>query len=284
MKFVKLYLEGGIGDCIKVLSYLFPIGYYIKEKGLSCCYVTYGKRYNDCGHSNLIKDLVSRCYLLKWVEPQVFDSLDLPELTWRTKMPPQLNEFAFDGCPNFYRLFPELQIDEQFQIISLPEKYIVIQTSSNAEEKCWGKENFELLIHRFLELFPNYFVYIYDKTRIINIINPRVIYTSGNSLSLDIHILSMAKVLVAADSWTKYVARWTDVGQVLLVSSLPTIDSNDLLKSCFPCLINDPSVKLLGVTPNNGSLIDVEKPIKIVNHVKDITFDEVFKSVVEKIS
>ena len=80
-RYLKIHLEGGIGDCIKVIMCNFPLQSLYNNHDIQT-FVTYGgEHYNDCGWGALLqRELfdISECFI--YVEREVFSKIDVPSV------------------------------------------------------------------------------------------------------------------------------------------------------------------------------------------------------------
>lgn len=264
----KIWLEGGMGDSLKVLSFLYPMQYLHDTEG-TITYITYGKKYNDCNHEVLFKILTIRNNALKWINPEDFDNLKCEELTWRKE------------CKtNFPNIISPLKIKlaklEQ-EKINKPQNYIVIQLSSNDGVKCWGRNNYVSLCEKILQK-TNYEIVVFDweHTLKFELKHKRIHDFIGNNLFFNLNVIKNAKLLIAPDSWSKYVARWYNVPQILMCCELSYMQPKEMFESCFGEIYLQQNVKILGI--ESGHLKDLNN-IKLRKDIKEIKVDEVFENI-----
>jgi hypothetical protein len=80
---------------------------------------------------------------------------------------------------------------------------------------------------------------------------------------------------ISPDSFSKYVASWSDVRQIILCTRLPYMSPKEMLMHAFENsgLIRNPRVKLVGIKYDPDSL----EVTSIVDDVSEISIDEIEK-------
>jgi hypothetical protein len=272
---LKLWLGGGLGDCLSALSLWMPIPSACARNPSLKLYVTYGgQKYNDCGWKHIIQDLAYRIDFVRWVEPEQFSlipAIDVRERTTDKLTEEKLNKL-FEGCEHTIAPNIALHLPEKFIINNLPSKYIAIQLGSNDHLKVWGRENFKALILRLIEETDLPIVLLDGpETPPFDLKHPRVISLIGVNFPTSIHVIMNASYLITADSWSKYAARWKRIPQVILCAELPYLEPKRMINECFGWLKDEPNIILLGVEKK-------EEDVKIIKHVKEISVEQVIEN------
>ena len=272
----KISLQGGIGDCIRVLSSICIPQYY---KTYGCIvYVTYGgKERNDCGYTqDLKKYILSRNPAFSWINPEFFDQLNVPDVTIN---PGKLVEnFDHSITPNMLPI--NLLNSEQrvYDILRNNKFKIGIQFRQKAingwiDKKIWSVEYYKQLVKDILSYNDSYIIYIIDipgtifpdewKT------NNRIVICDSYNISQVIYLIQQMNFFISTDSWMKYIAKWINIPQIILVCYLANIPN--MIKGCFRGF-DIPNISILGA---NGDDVFC----KNVNEIKpDIVFKEFKRS------
>lgn len=243
MKNIKLELNGGIGDSLKrlLISYKVP-DYCFKNNAI--CYITYGTKH-DCGWSTHIQELCDRTSILKYVDNKLFAESQLPNIT-----------DTVDHTFTKGQILPlqfKLTADEEFELPTNREN-IAIQLRGNDSRKFWSLDKVRELVDL---LKPNYNVWLYDRPEYMQSIKHMfqdVNCFIGN-LAQCISLVSRCDILIAPDSWSKYVAQTYDKRMIILCMDVKYMSQEDMFRTCFHGLVNNPKVALLGFK-ENGTLVD----------------------------
>jgi ADP-heptose:LPS heptosyltransferase len=265
-KFLKLHLEGGIGDCIKVITCSFPLQSLYDNYGIRT-FVTYGgEHYNDCGWGNLLREeLFNESKALIYLPPTTFEDIIAPTASDFFRQP---KPFSLD----LEKLLP-LNLGNVGFIPQKNQRNIGIQFDSNDERKKFKPHKWKQLIERILKAHENTQIYIFgapSEKKTIDDNTPkqdRIHNTAGNPLSESINIISQMDLFITPDSFPKYICLCSRVPAIILCSELSYISVKDMLKTCFNGIANNDNYKILGLGDN---------PVQDINEIK---VEEIFKHV-----
>lgn len=294
-KHLKTSLYGGIGDTIKILSCLFALPSLHKNFGTKI-YVSY----NGFG-DNIDLDSTAPSLNVKGVStiPSPWASV-LKDNIFKPcpfLIPCSANDLTVLNVPTVQELFDAngpflkqaltpflpLPLGRGSPLPGNPAfSKIVVQISSNSPEKMWEVNSWILLVDALLKSVEDCEIYIIDSPdkkpyidRFFNTHHPRLFNLAGLSLQKSISAISQADLLIAPDSFSKYIALCHGVRSIILCSELPYISPSDMLRSCF----------LKSITYNNKfSLLGIDyKEDYVVSHcvknVNEITVEEVLNNV-----
>jgi hypothetical protein len=252
-KNIRLELNGGIGDSLKriLISYKIP-DYCLKHDAV--CHVAYGTTH-DCGWENVLRKLCDRTDILRFVDRGEFERLDMPNIT--------------DSADPLYtagRVLPlefELRDDEDF---TLPDDKlnIAIQLRGNDSRKFWSLDK----VRRLVDLLkPKYNVWLYDRPEYIQSIGHMFhdVNRFVGDLARCAALVGRCDMLVAPDSWSKYVAQTYDKRMIILCVDVKYMSQDDMFRTCFHGLVNNPKTTLLGFEDDGG----------LVEHIDQIDVDQV---------
>ncbi len=281
MNSCKISLSAGIGDCIQVLSFLYPIQSFYNQNKDFKVYLTYG-RINDCGHLTIIQDFCSRLPYTEWVEKENFDSVNASELTWNRPISKELGDFVATHKPT--QLEFSLREDEQalFKQEFFKKPYIFIQLSSNSPQRIWDRNNYVTLIKEIL-FKSDYNIVLNDwkGAKELDITDNRIQSIIGSDIAFAAHIVRNAALIISTCSWNKYVASLGSVPRIILCADVTEMlglkDQLEMLNNVFGLVISYPNYNLLGVFNyriENNKFIQGE----IIEHVNKITVSDVFRA------
>lgn len=258
----KIYLFGGIGDCLRTLLYLAPFQSLFEQGGE--LYVTYGENplWQDCGHKEQIKNFVGHTNI-NWVEPQDFGSLDAVQFD------PFNNKGEFSGLDSYRPIEIYLEQQELDILNKLPRDFLLLQLSSNAPEKIWSRVNFIKLIDLILKETDLNIVLIDWPFSDFKYEHERVFSLIGQNLAVAWRALALAKVYVGVESWTKYVGRALEKQMVLMYVDVTTGNDQDFLDFCLQEKSKNGKVKSLGLNLDG----------KLVKHVNEISPEKVAEEI-----
>ena len=295
-RYLKTCLKGGIGDCIKHLTCNFALPSLYKNYGTQI-FVTYeGFGVNPeerlekvssakiaelensgspWGHV-LRENILEKAPFLISVSSRVFNSLTCDTVnSWFDAFGPQLYGKLEDLLPLELNSPPAPPLSKKYRNIG-------IQLSSNEESKMWGLDNWQSLIGGILAKYKGTCIYLIDEPCKQNSINKnynlrpgRLINAAGKPLAETIDLISRLDLLIAPDSFSKYVALCNKVPSIILCCELDYMSPSDMFRSCFLSEISyNDNFKLLGVDLKENFTVN-----HIVKGVKEITVEEVLHHV-----
>ena len=272
-RYLKLLLEGGIGDCIKVITCNYALRSLYEKHGTEV-FVSYGgENSNDCGWGELLKkevfDIVPG---LSCVSPKEADALSFPTVK---------SFFDKGACPlNLNRLLP-LNYPTPETEPPKDKRNIGIQLSSNDPRKTYSLKSWNKLIELILDKHQHTNIYLFDspdkreevERKIIK--HKNVFNTVGNNLSSSICLISQMDLFISSDSFSKYICLCGRVPAILLCADVKFMTPTDLLKDCFlkEIVYND-NFKLLG-----AEYEDNFKVKSMVSNINEIKTEEILSHV-----
>lgn len=269
---LKIRLAGGIGDCLRSIS-RHPILATFIEQSKFKIFWTYGIT-GDLGWTKLLRDDVfGRSSSFIYIPPEVFDFVSLPELFSGSYGDVVLSNSnaSTQFCDGFSLKLNETELALLTDINFDESNYNVgIQISGNDKLKHWPVNNYVRLINHIHEKYPKSHVYImdsptrsfpsegYDNSRVTNLIGV-------SSISFNIELIKRLSLWISPDSYSKYVANWAKVPQVIFCCKLPYIEPNHMVKSCFE------EVGILNGAINKFVGLDFDSDGKVISSFDDIS-------------
>lgn len=251
----KIMMHSGIGDCVRAISRHDTLGQIFSVSSGAVYWAYGGNGTQSSGWEGLLNEyFFGRNKNFKNISAVEFNDLPCPELfngysgraNLKSNMP-----FAKQGFDI------SLSIEEEqviFNLLRGAEFRVALQIKGNDPKKCYPQDKLKILIDGILSKRPNARIYLldspntfvedylYSDSRVINCIGV-------TNISQNINIILNCDVLIAPDSFSKYVAGWADIHQVILCAHLTYIEPSNMLRHAFDVvgLYNNPRVKLLGI-------------------------------------
>lgn len=273
---LKIPLDGGIGDCIRTLSSYFPIqAYYDKWNPIFGVkvHVSYGFK-NDCKWEDLlVENLFNRNPMFHYVrDKEEFKRVKGHNLPYDPNICKTAKELPLG------QIRIDLSEKEKEQIALDPNKrHVVMQLGGNDPHKMWQMEKWDWLARRLLERDPDITVHIVDAAyrqvppgicqdhRIVN-------HIGHINFAQVLNLVQAADVLVAPDSYSKYVAgTWSKkTRSVVMISRVSYTTPEEMIRWAYPNLLFNERVKFVG--------IDYDKDLNvhsIKDDIKEIEAEEV---------
>ena len=195
-----------------------------------------------------VRDLLARCPGLKW-------DGEGPVSRWDkllTRSARRICECFFTGLfdPGFqWQPGDEVPMDPAI-------KNIVVQTHLDGlPAKRWPAERWRATLVGLRDFFPGAAIHILDPAG--------AALPSGDAIVQDaltfaqaIRLVERSSLLISVDSWSKYVAGWKRIPQVVIVpdqtSDYPQLNSSTVWRHSFRGLQNDPEMALVGLRPQSA--------------------------------
>jgi hypothetical protein len=284
----KIRLAGGIGDCLRSIS-RHPMLASFTEQSKFKIFWTYGIT-GDLGWTQLLRDDVfGRNSSFIYIPPEIFNFVSLPELFSGSYGDVVLSSSMsrLNFCNGFSLKLNDAELALLNSINFDESKFNVgIQISGNDKLKHWPVNNYIRLINHIHGLYPESHVYImdspsrhfpskgYDNSRVTNLIGL-------SSISFNIELIKRLSLWVPPDSYSKYVANWIKVRQIILCCKLPYIETGHMIKSCFEevGITRGPVNKLVGIDfDSDGNVISYIEDISLIPfELVSMAFDELSK-------
>lgn len=245
-KYLKIHLEGGIGDCLKVIMCNFPLQSLYDNYGIQT-FVTYGgEHYNDCGWEKILQtELFDLCNPFIYVKREVFAQINCPTVADFFRKP---KPFSLELSKNLL-----LELDAQIKTPIFGKRKIGIQLDSNDSRKKFSVDKWKLLISEILQKHENTHVYLFgapsERGRIDKAFkaNNRLHNTCGNTLGQSLKLISKMNLFIGPDSFSKYICLCANVPAILLCAELSYMTAKEMLKTCFEYIHDNDNFKLLGL-------------------------------------
>lgn len=247
---------GGLGDVLREISQL-PVEYLFRRWGLRCrirhlpTHLGNFRPEAACPGAEVVRDLVKR----------------LPACTWGGEGIPsgpvkplvRIIRNALEMFPSGRGLFrPEFHWEPEDV---LPEGFdpgkgnLVLQTHlAGLSSKRWPVENWRQVLQELRSRFPSLSLHVLDPAG-GDLAMPGVRVYDCLSVPQAIRLVASADGLLSVDSWSKYVAAWHHIPQIILVpdqtSDYPQLTASSVWRHSFRGLQASPEVQLLGLEPKS---------------------------------
>tara|TARA_R110000824_G_scaffold277580_3_gene465786 strand:- start:271 stop:1083 length:813 start_codon:yes stop_codon:yes gene_type:complete len=256
-KYLKLHLEGGIGDCIKVITCNFPLQSLYNNYGIQT-FVTYGgEHYNDCGWEKILQtELLDLCKPFIYVNREVFAKINCPTVSDFFRQP---KPFSVDTSKNL-----PLELTAEIKEPAFGKRNIGIQLDSNDGRKKFSLDKWNLVINKILKQHKNTNIYLFgapsERGRLDKAFEPndRLHNTCGNTLAQSLKLMSKMNLFISPDSFSKYVCLCENVPAILLCAELSYMTVKDMLETCFKNIYKNDNFKILGLDPT---------PVRDINNI-----------------
>ena len=265
-KYLKIHLEGGIGDCLKVLTVNFALLSLYKKHKCETVIAYGGPKVNDCGWGNILKnELIDQIEGFSYIDHKEFDELDCPTVQ---------DFFKTDARQLLLQKLMPLKFKNKFHFPLSAHRRIAIQTDSNDKRKKYSIEKWEKLIQKILKKYKHTDLYIFDSPsradyldKHLSTTHNRVHNCSGIKLWESITLLQKMDLLIAPDSFSKYICLPSRVAAIILCAELHYMNTSDMLRTCFNGIHHNDNFKLIGLGAepvSNINQIEVEEILSYV--------------------
>jgi hypothetical protein len=279
---LKIMLSSGIGDCLRALSRNQSLGRCFQTIPTEIYWSYAGNNLHDSGWGPLLQsDVLGKNAHFHFIDHATFDQLFIPEM-----FNGYTGKFLFSNhFPDEYQGFNLSLTPEELEVVSTilnnSNKKIGIQLQGNDPKKNLGTTKTIAIFKHILSQFPESNIYIIDapnrKVDSTLLFDDRIINLVGKTgIAQNIHLIQAMDLWISPDSFSKYVANWSNVQQIILCCQLPYIDPKNMLINAFQVvgLLNNENASLVGVTfdeslenitiKNDISEIDVTEIIKLI--------------------
>lgn len=250
---------GGVGDTLRNIS-LVPHEFLFQKFGIRCgvLYIHWS-RVGSLAHAlppeaPFFEEMVSRCPSLRW-DGETDAHRGLGRVVNRV-LREVLKKFNGNRPP----YFPfEIPLSEREQA-GLPSPFpgtltLGIQPHiSGMKTKQWGLENWRSVLEDLLAANPKLSILLLDADPQVADLcfDPRIQSTLGLNICQSIHLVGRCDFLVSVDSWSKYVAAWNRIPQLVIVpdqrSEYPSLSAQKLVRDEFAGIYGEPLNRVIGIT------------------------------------
>jgi len=279
---LKIMLFSGIGDCLRTISRNRSLSSYINKYPCDIYWSYAGHGLQDAGWSRLLQDFIfGRVKNYHYVSPEEFDKVDAFKLFNGYAGTALLSHYFKDEKQGInIELIPE-EVAEIDSHVAGKELKIGIQLAGNDPKKNLKTSMLLELFKLIFEKYPNSNIFIIDApSRAVDaelLADPRVVNLVGKTnLAQNIHLIQKMNTWIAPDSFSKYVANWSNTRQLILCCRLPYIEPKDMLVGAFKIvgLLFNKQVSILGIDYDDDLQI-----LSCVDDASEISALEVFNQI-----
>jgi len=274
----KVMLFSGIGDCLKTIARNTSLIEFSKRFSIIVYWSYGGRGLHDSGWKDLLEKNVFRDVVFKYIDNDKFESLEVSELFNGYSGQFLLSGYFANEKRGISVPLNDGELRKVKEVLKNSYVRVGIQLQGNDPKKTFGYDKTILLFKLLLAHYPLATIFIIDApSRVVPpelLFNERVVNLVGETnLSENITLIQSMDLWIAPDSFSKYVASWGDVRQIILCTELPYVTPVEMLKHAFDNsgLIGNPRVKLVGIKYDPVSL----EVSSIVHDVSEISVDDV---------
>jgi hypothetical protein len=280
---LKIMLYSGIGDCLRAISRNRSLDSYISQYPCDVYWSYAGHGLQDSGWSKLLQEFVfGRVKNFHYVNPDEFDKVDAFDLFNGYSGKALFSHFFKDEKQGINIELTPLEQSEIDGIETRDEFKIGIQLAGNDPKKTLTTVMLVELFNIIFEKIPRSKIFIIDSpTRQIDpnlLSDPRVVNVATNSnLAKNIHLIQKMDLWISPDSFSKYVANWSNISQLILCCRLPYIEPREMLMNAFQVsgLLFNNKVSILGIDFSNDLKIH-----SCVDNISEISATDIAQKIV----
>lgn len=311
----KIRLHSGLGDVFRLLSEHTSIDLFYKTHGLKLYWVY--EQYDLKDYENpeqytdsetrpmciIVHDILRNVPFLKLVSQDEFNDLDVPELDNWYNRSEDVEPFRLRGLFSNERQgfkIPLLENEdlEIKNLINLSKKTICVHVSGRDKIKNYSVDNYVKLFQMLFEKYTDLTIFLIDRPgKTIDscmLFDPRIINLIDKiSRVQEINLIQKVDYLIAPCSYSKYVRRWVNGKQIILLCHYTYMSDSTTLSDIFghykyawrPGLLYNPNITLLGATYPREDDLEVnfnrfnDDQCSIVKNINYITPEEIFNSI-----
>ena len=255
--YLKVHLEGGIGDCLKVIMCNFPLQSLYNDYGIQT-FVTYGgEHYNDCGWEEVLRtQLLDLCQPFIYVNREAYSKINCPTVSDFFRQPKPFSLEVSKYLP--------LDLNTEINTPIRGNRHLGIQLDSNDGRKKFSLDKWSQMIDEILNRHRYTHIYLFGAPRERDLLDEkfkpsgRLHNTCGNTLAQSLKLIGKMNLFISPDSFSKYVCLCENVPAILLCAELSYMTVEDMLKTCFQDIHNNDNFKLLGLGPT---------PVQDINNI-----------------
>jgi len=275
---LKIMLHSGIGDCLRALMRNSSITAYAKRYPCNIYWAYAGRGLRNSSWEELLnKFVLGRNTFFTHVSNEDFENIDACEL---------FNGYGGDVLFSGYiedevgSIEVNLSRQERFEsnkILNHASFRIGIQLQGNDPKKTFPTEKWVELFTFLLQKYPLANIFIMDgPTRTVDqslLFDRRIVSLIGvTNMAQNINLIQKMDLWISPDSFSKYVAAWGDVRQVIMCCRLPYNQPKEMLISAFDVvgLLMNPRIKLVGLNYDEFKEVST-----IMDDVRDINVEDI---------
>ena len=135
-------------------------------------------------------------------------------------------------------------------------KQIVIQTHLDGlPTKCWAVENWRAVIKELRDRHPDACIHVLDPGG-SPLSGEGIVVQDQLTFPQAIRLVEQCALLISVDSWSKYVAGWKNITQLVIVPDqtpdYPQLTASTVWRHSFHGLHKNKNLKLLGLAPESA--------------------------------
>lgn len=248
---LKVQPFGGWGDLLREIA-LLPV-VRLKSLGASVLYFhpprAWSRMHALAGGPDLelAKQVTNRVPVIKWSGERVITKMEkAPARVLRAVI-----ELFHPGLfnPGFvWRTEDDVRLDPGRQ-------HIVIQTHlEGLPTKRWPMENWRAVINEVRDRNPDACIHVLDPVGAA-LAGESIVVHDRLTFPQAIRLVEQCHLLISVDSWSKYVAGWKNIPQLVIVadqsSDYPQVTASTIWRHSFRGLHKNSNLKLLGLAPES---------------------------------
>jgi hypothetical protein len=250
---LKIVSYGGIGDTIRNLGRT-PHTFLYRTFGMPSTVIHINSRiigsfeYTHPPKPEFVEALIKRCPSLRW-GGEVVSSRQAGVAA--DKILRESLRFLNGGQARYFPFEFTLTPEELASIRPPPGACMGIQTHlSGMKTKKWGLDRWKKFLELLIEKYPEASFVLLDTDPEAEklVISERISTTLGYNLAQSIHLFRYFSFLISIDSWTKYVAAWRKIPQVIIA---PDVQSEYIYSTPHQLLRSD----FLGIFGHASNLV-----------------------------
>jgi hypothetical protein len=254
---IRIVCWGGIGDGLRALS-LVPHDYIYRQFGVRYPVVFWKHTPLPIPWARpFFERLVRRCPSVRW-EGELPERRGIVEAGNRKigELLKRLN----GGVPRYFPVDIRLS-DEERRALPPATRNLTIGVQTHLEgimrSKSWPLSRWQAFVAGLVSAYPGCRVIILDKSEHAAALqmNSNVLTTVGFDIAQSIHVVESLDLLISVDSWSKYVAAWNQIPQLLLVPDQQVdyemLSPRHLLHNELAGLYGAPNVDVIGLSADS---------------------------------
>jgi len=233
----KLAVDSGLGDCLRVINNTKIVARCLAEN--TKCFLNYKVKNNEqwsLDNKETFKKFVEAVSIFEYVDDDAFLQLDVPKANDKRHFSEPLVPIPLHGT---------LPIN-----IDSSATNVAVHVAGSCFRKTFTEEQLSEIFHYFRN--KNIVFHIVDKPSKVSA-NRKAFKKFSNVVCSELtfnqnyQLITMCDMLLAPDSFSKYVARTAKIKMILVCCMLPYISDITLMfKYCFADIADSPDTTILG--------------------------------------